>query len=169
MRHRFHHLRNRLCFLCHILLKYKSQTKSWTSDREVKVNNYVYVFWCIIITGDVHPGRMNSSTPELKTTHSIQQYIGSDDSSSKDCGSVENNVHPGPAGTAFWEGCPSETSMPEIVPHPHQHTIQPGVVDPLSLRCTLNEWTIFLFKCSLFSFSFSVLAFYQPLPKWVTC
>lgn len=112
------------------------------SSQTVKGNfcpitdKHVYVFQCIIKTGAFHPGRMNSSIPELKTTHSKQQYIERDDSSSKDCGSVDRNVHPSPAGTAFWQGPPSDASIPEIVPHPHQHTIQPGMVDPLSLRCS---------------------------------
>ncbi|XP_044050196.1 spexin prohormone 2 isoform X2 [Siniperca chuatsi] len=78
---------------------------------------------------------MNSHLTELNTTQSKQEYIDADDSSSKDCGSEKDNiVHQGPAGTPVWTGPPSDVSLPGVVPHPHQHMIQPGMVDPLSLR-----------------------------------
>lgn len=117
---------------------------------------------CMIIVGVFHTGRMNRPITKLKTTQSKQEYIETDDPSSKDCGSGERNVHSGPTGIAFWEGPPSDVSPPEIVPHHDQHTIQPGMVDPLSLRYTSNSFTIFesfesvLSFLSVFLFSFFV-------------
>ncbi|XP_056243081.1 uncharacterized protein LOC130176169 [Seriola aureovittata] len=77
---------------------------------------------------------MNSPTVELNTTQSKQEH-GSDNPSSKDCGSEkDSDIHPGSAGAPFWAGPPSDANVPLILPHPQQHTIQPGMVDPLSLR-----------------------------------
>ncbi|XP_018534073.1 spexin prohormone 2 isoform X2 [Lates calcarifer] len=78
---------------------------------------------------------MNSPTTELNTTLSKQEYVGTDDPSSRDCSSEKDTtVHNGPAGTSFWTVPSSDASLSGILPHPHQHTIQPRVVDPLSLR-----------------------------------
>ncbi|XP_026221942.1 protein lin-54 homolog isoform X2 [Anabas testudineus] len=86
----------------------------------------------MILTGSFHASRMDSSTKELKTAQSKQPYVESDDP--KDCGFEDRHVHFGPAGTAFWEEPPSDASLPEIVSHPHQQTIHPGMVDPHSFR-----------------------------------
>ncbi|XP_071345280.1 spexin prohormone 2 isoform X2 [Trachinotus anak] len=78
---------------------------------------------------------MNSPTTELNTTQSKRDHVGIDNLSSKDCCSErDSDVHPGPAGTPFWTGPPPDASLPLILPHPQQHTIQTGMVDPLSLR-----------------------------------
>lgn len=101
---------------------------------------------------------MNSPTTELNTTLSKQEYVGTDDPSSRDCSSEKDTtVHNGPAGTSFWTVPSSDASLSGILPHPHQHTIQPRVVDPLSLRYYVHLFTIFLlssrvyFEC-VFSF-----------------
>ncbi|XP_038563076.1 protein lin-54 homolog isoform X2 [Micropterus salmoides] len=73
---------------------------------------------------------MNTYLTELNTAQSRQEYIDADDCSSKE----DNNVNPGPAGTPLWTGPPSDVSLPGVAPHHHQYIIQPGMVDPLSLR-----------------------------------
>ncbi|XP_045898520.1 uncharacterized protein LOC123966398 [Micropterus dolomieu] len=73
---------------------------------------------------------MNTHLTELNTAQSRQEYIDADDCSSKE----DNNVNPGPAGTPLWTGPPSDVSLPGVAPHHHQYIIQPGMVDPLSLR-----------------------------------
>lgn len=97
-------------------------------------NKHIYIFQCFIIPSAFHPGRMNSSTPGLKTTHSKQQYNESGDFSLRDYSSMDRNVHPGPAGTVFWQSPPSDANIPEIYPNQHYYTIQPGLVDPPMLR-----------------------------------
>lgn len=110
---------------------------------------------CMILTGSFHASRMDSSTKELKTAQSKQPYVESDDP--KDCGFEDRHVHFGPAGTAFWEEPPSDASLPEIVSHPHQQTIHPGMVDPHSFRCTVHLLFSFFLAISFRSlFSFSV-------------
>ncbi|XP_059190282.1 spexin prohormone 2 isoform X2 [Centropristis striata] len=79
---------------------------------------------------------MNSSVTEMDTAQNKEQgCIDTDDHSSKDCGTEKDpNVHNGPAGTPVWAGCTSDVCLPEVVPLPHQHSVQPGMVDPLTLR-----------------------------------
>ncbi|XP_051239172.1 spexin prohormone 2 isoform X2 [Dicentrarchus labrax] len=86
--------------------------------------------------GDYHAGGMNNPMKELNTPQRKQEYTDTNDHSSKDCGSVkDSDVHPGPAGVPpVWAAPPSDISLPGVVPHSHQHTIQPGMLDPLSLR-----------------------------------
>ncbi|XP_037624647.1 spexin prohormone 2 isoform X4 [Sebastes umbrosus] len=77
---------------------------------------------------------MNSSmTEQEKKTQNQREHIDTD--SSKDCSSdKDGNVHPGPGwDPSVWAGSPLDVSLPGLVPH-HQHTIQPGRMDPLTLR-----------------------------------
>ncbi|XP_039988053.1 spexin prohormone 2 isoform X2 [Xiphias gladius] len=73
---------------------------------------------------------MDRPATELSTAQIKQEYTGTDDPLSE----KDGIVHPGPAGTPFWAGPPSNASVPGILTRAHQHTIQPGMVDPLSLR-----------------------------------
>lgn len=97
----------------------------------------------MIRTSVLHAGGMDSPVTELNTTQSKQEYMDTDDPSSKACCSEkDSNVHPGPAGTPVWAGPLSDVSLPGVVPHPHQHATQPGMVDPLILRYNHLSFTI---------------------------
>lgn len=89
---------------------------------------------CMITTGAFQAGEMNSPMTELNTTQRKQEYIDTNPSTKYCVTGKDINVHPGSAGTPIWPGPPSDANLPGVVPHPQQHTIQPGMVDPLSFR-----------------------------------
>ncbi|XP_054476673.1 spexin prohormone 2 isoform X2 [Anoplopoma fimbria] len=86
--------------------------------------------------GALHACGMNSSMADLDTTQNKQDHMNTDNHSSKDCDSEkDSNVHAVPAETVpVWAGSPSDVSGPGVLSHPHQSTLQPGMVDPLTLR-----------------------------------
>ncbi|TMS00861.1 spexin prohormone 2 isoform X2 [Larimichthys crocea] len=60
----------------------------------------------------MHADRMNISMTELNTVQKKHEH-----------------VHTGPAGTPGWAALPSDVSLP----HPQQHTVHTGMMEPLSL------------------------------------
>lgn len=77
---------------------------------------------------------MNSPRAQLETPQSKQESTHSGSSSSKECCSDKDiNVHPGSAVTAAWTGPSSDVRVPGTLSHPHLHTIQPEMVDPLNI------------------------------------
>lgn len=84
----------------------------------------------MIETGAVLAGGMNGFMVEVDTTQNKREYIDTDDHSSKE--KKDSNVQPGSAGTPVWAESPPDVSLPGV---------QPGMVDPLTLRYTVHSFT----------------------------
>ncbi|XP_030588184.1 spexin prohormone 2 [Archocentrus centrarchus] len=78
---------------------------------------------------------MNRPVTELHAAQCRQGHADTADSSSKACSSEkDSNFYPVSTETPVWSWPASNMSVPEVVPNPHQHTIQPEMLDPFSLR-----------------------------------
>lgn len=86
----------------------------------------------MITTGAFQAGGMYRPMTELNRTQRKQEYMNTDQSSKDYVFGKDNNV---------WPGLPSDVNLPGAVPHPQQHTIQPGMVDPPSLRYNAHSFT----------------------------
>ena len=103
----------------------------------------------MITTGALQAGRISDPMTELNTTQRKQDYTDPDRDPSKDgCSEKDSDGHPGPAGSPVWTGPPSDVSLPGVVPHLHHHSVQPGMVDPLSLRCAIALLLLSCFSIS---------------------